>query len=338
MTEQEYRSLPYINQSLLKQYENHYVPQEQSDESKRYAEYEAEYTVIGNIVDAIMSCMDPRDKYVPISKEPSAIVKSIMTYLWNNQLDLIEENVQSCPEEAEFDKRIKDTSKRFEAIVGQGREFYGALSTGRIPVAQELFDTAEQICMNFHSKASTNQFLDDGADIHQAIVVGNFEINDVNYGQCKCMIDRLKFDKRTNMITVVDIKTTGDSTLSFGNKIKRFGYDFQMAFYCQMVLDNIINNVYDVVQPDPRIEKLRQMFRSQKDKPHMNTTAYLLAESTTKPGYPLAFGIDWTNKELNDRINNTFVNYRYAKDNPTEIYTKSFLDQNLVVRYETQAE
>lgn len=337
MTEQEYRSLPYINQSLLKQYENHYVPQEQSDESKRYAEYEAEYTVIGNIVDAIMSCMDPRDKYVPISKEPSAIVKSIMTYLWDNQLDLIEENVQSCPEEAEFDKRIKDTAKRFAAITEQGREFYEALSSGRIPVAQELFDTAEQICMNFHSKASTNQFLDDGADIHQAIVVGNFEIGDVNYGQCKCMIDRLKFDKRTNMFTVVDIKTTGDSTLSFGNKIKRFGYDFQMAFYSKMVYQNIMLDMWNIEQPDPRMEKLRQMFKEQ-TKGYMDTTAYLLAESTTKPGYPLAFGIDWDNKDLNDRINNAFVNYRYAKDNPTEIYTKSFLDQNLVVRYEAQAE
>ena len=337
MTEQEYRSLPYINQSLLKQYENHYVPQEQSDESKRYAEYEAEYTVIGNIVDAIMSCMDPRDKYVPISKEPSAIVKSIMTYLWNNQLDLIEENVQSCPEEAEFDKRIKDTTKRFEAIVGQGREFYEALSSGKIPVAQELFDTAEQICMNFHSKASTNQFLDDGADIHQAIVVGNFEIGDVNYGQCKCMIDRLKFNKRTGMFTVVDIKTTGDSTLSFGNKIKRFGYDFQMAFYSKMIVQNIIQDEWNIEQPDPRMEKLRQMFKEQ-TKGYMNRTAYLLAESTTKPGYPLAFGINWGINELINRIDTAFVNHRYAKDNPTEIYTKSFLKQNLVVRYETQAE
>lgn len=191
MSEQEYRNLPYINQSLLKQYENQYVPQEQSDESKRYAEYEAEYTVIGNIVDAIMSCMDPRDKYVPISKEPSAIVKSIMTYLWDNQLDLIEENVQSCPEEAEFDKRIKDTSKRFAAITEQGREFYEALSSGKIPVAQELFDTAEQICMNFHSKASTNQFLDDDADIHQAIVVGRIMSIGKSDVMCKCMIDRL---------------------------------------------------------------------------------------------------------------------------------------------------
>jgi len=337
MSEQEYRNLPYINQSLLKQYENQYVPQEQSDESKRYAEYEAEYTVIGNIVDAIMSCMDPRDKYVPISKEPSAIVKSIMTYLWNNRLDLIEENVQSCPEEAEFDKRIKDTAKRFAAITEQGREFYEALSSGKIPVAQELFDTAEQICMNFHSKASTNQFLDDGADIHQAIVVGNLVINNSTYGQCKCMIDRLKFDKRTNMFTVVDIKTTGDSTLSFQNKIKRFGYDFQMAFYCKMILQNIIWDEWDIVQPDPRMEKLRQMFKKQR-RADIDCFAYLLAESTTKPGYPLAFGIDWGTNELLTRIHTAFVNYRYAKENPAEIYTKSFLDQNLVVRYEAQAE
>lgn len=335
MTEQEYRSLPYINQSLLKQYENHYVPQEQSDESKRYAEYEAEYTVIGNIVDAIMSCMNPRDKYVPISKEPSAIVKSIMTYLWDNQLDLIEENVQSCPEEAEFDKRIKDTSKRFETIVSQGKEFYGALSTGRIPVAQELFDTAEQICINFHSKASTNQFLDDGSDIHQAIVVGNLVINNATYGQCKCMIDRLKFDKRTNMFTVVDIKTTGDSTLSFQTKIKRFGYDFQMAFYSKMVYQNIMLDTWNIEQPDPRMEKLRQMFKEQTKK-YIDRTAYLLAESTTKPGYPLAFGIDWNTNELNDRIHTAFDNYQHAKENPTEIYTKSFLDQKLVVRYEAE--
>jgi hypothetical protein len=139
------------------------------------------------------------------------------------------------------------------------------------------------------------------------------------------------------MITVVDIKTTGDSTLSFGNKIKRFGYDFQMAFYCQMVLYNIILDVCDMEQPDPRMEKLRQIFKEQR-KGYMNPTAYLLAESTTKLGYPLAFGIDWDDDETITRINNALINYRYAKDNPTEIYTKSFLDQNLVVRYETQAE
>jgi len=52
----------------------------------------------------------------------------------------------------------------------------------------------------------------------------------------------------------------------------------------------------------------------------------------------LAFGIDWDDDETITRINNALINYRYAKDNHTEIYTKSFLDQNLVVRYETQAE
>jgi hypothetical protein len=334
MSEQEYRNLPYVNQSLLKQYENPYVPQEQTDENKRYAEYEAEYTVIGNIVDATMSCMDPLDKYLPIAKEPSAIVKSIMTYLYDNKLDLIEENVQSCPEEAEFDKRIKDTSKRFAAITEQGREFYEALSSGKIPVAQELFNTAEQICMNFYSKASTNQFLDEGADIHQAVVVGRMNMNGV---MCKCMIDRLKFDKRTDMFTVVDIKTTGDSTLSFSNKIKRFGYDFQMAFYCKMIEENIVFDFYNIEQPDPRMEKLRQMFKDQRSA-NINCFAYLLVESTTKLGYPLTFGIDWSSNELLTRIENAFKNYKYAKENPAEIYTKSFIDQKLVVLYENETQ
>jgi len=332
MTEQEYRKLPAINQSTLKQYENQYVPRESTDENKMYADYEPEYTVVGNIVDALLTNGNPEDRYVRISKEPSAVVKSIMTYLKNNDLSLEPENILTAPDEPEFDKRIKDVTKRTTAIIEQGSEFYEALSSGKIPVASDLWSLADTIVFNMQTKESTGQFFrNNQGHFYQAIVVGNLQIGDLLLENCKCMIDILDIQK--GRITVIDVKTTGESTLSFPRKIERYGYDFQLEFYNMMVHQNIVMNHWDIEQPDPRMEALRQ----NRNGLRMNTLSYLLVESTQSPGYPLAYCIKHEFLgNVTYRIQKAAQNYLYAKQHPNELCTKSFIDNGYIVDYEVK--
>jgi len=333
MTEQEYRKLPAINQSTLKQYEHHYVPRESTDENKMYADYEPEYTVVGNIVDAQLTGGDPNEKYVRIRKEPSAVVKSIVTYLKNNNLSLEPENVLTAPDEPEFDKRIKDVIKRTTAIIEQGAEFYDALSSGKIPVAEDLWTLADTIVFNMQTKESTGQFFrNNKGHFYQAIVVGNLQVGGLLVKNCKCMIDIL--DVQNGRVTVIDVKTTGESTLSFPRKIERYGYDFQLEFYNMMVHQNIVMNHWNIEQPDPRMEALRQNRNSLR----MNTCSYLLVESTQSPGYPLAYCIK--HEFLGNviyRIKKAAQNYLYAKRHPNELCTKSFIDNGHIVEYEPQS-
>jgi hypothetical protein len=333
MTEQEYRKLPAINQSTLKQYEHHYVPRESTDENKMYADYEPEYTVVGNIVDAQLTGGDPNEKYVRVRKEPSAVVKSIVTYLKNNNLSLEPENVLTAPDEPEFDKRIKDVTKRTTAIIEQGAEFYDALSSGKIPVAEDLWTLADTIVFNMQTKESTGQFFrNNKGHFYQAIVVGNLQVGDLFLENCKCMIDIL--DVQNGRVTVIDVKTTGESTLSFPRKIERYGYDFQLDFYNMMVDQNILRNYWNIEQPDPRMEALRQNHNSLR----MNMCSYLLVESTQSPGYPLAYRLnhEYLGK-LAYRMQKAIENYHYAKQHPNEVYTKSFIDNGHIVEYEPQS-
>jgi hypothetical protein len=320
----DYFELGAVNQSLLKKYLLPYAPR--NKDSLFYREADKTYNIVGDIVDKKLTDGKWEDHYVVIDKMPSEIICSIVHWCFDQEKPFDEFHIWDAPDESLFDRRIKDTNKRAAAILEQGTEYYELLKEAskdnKKVVERSVAEHAEGMAYYLQSCFVTSRWLDD-TDICQAMVVGNVQIGDTIIENCKGLIDRLKVSE-DGTLTIMDIKTTSNGALDFKDTIKRYGYDFQLCWYRLLVQQNIIENRWDIEQPDKRMENLRL-----KQSSWLNPEGYFLVSSSKFPDYPLVYKIDAKNEETIETIKRAIISFQ---NTPSEsVYTYDFEANNFVV-------
>lgn len=123
------------------------------------------------------------------------------------------------------------TETRVNKIMESGFEYFEQLKLafGKQILGEVETSLIQNIVMSFQSSQFTSHYFKDAPHIdvyHQVPIY--FEVNGI---YCKALIDKIIVDRDLETVTLVDIKTIGDSVSKFPSAVLKRGYNFQGAFY-----------------------------------------------------------------------------------------------------------
>ena len=235
ITDNEYLAAGAESQSKLKKILKHpyfYLNNKHTDDDEP-----AEVTLIGDGVDLILT--QGKDFFyenilVANVERPTG---QMGDYVWELYINRDKEN----PEQLAYDKvgfkrdTIEKVQARFEL---EGRAYYEQLleSESKKVITPSQFNTIENIVESLKTNIFTQHlFLDDKYQRDYQIPLygtwGKFKM--------KGLLDEILYDPSTNTIHPIDIKTTSKSLHFFEDTIFDHRYDFQAAFYLELINQNI---------------------------------------------------------------------------------------------------
>ena len=235
ITDNEYLAAGAESQSKLKKILKHpyfYLNNKHTDDDEP-----AEVTLIGDGVDLILT--QGKDFFyenilVASVERPTG---QMGDYVWELYINRDKEN----PEQLAYDKvgfkrdTIEKVQARFEL---EGRAYYEQLleSESKKVITPSQFNTIENIVESLKTNIFTQHlFLDDKYQRDYQIPLygtwGKFKM--------KGLLDEILYDPSTNVIHPIDIKTTSKSLHFFEDTIFDHRYDFQAAFYLELINQNI---------------------------------------------------------------------------------------------------
>lgn len=265
-------------------------------------------------------CGGSIDEYYVLNKSVSKEVKSICHFVKDNLVignnhEIIRLIIGS-PDFDKFDNRIKDKKKKLKMIIEQGREYFECLQRNEIPISKDSWQTACNVAESM-KKAFGNKWFQYDTYNQVAIYI------EVTFKSIKIKIKGL-LDKvviKNKKVYVIDIKTTGKSTLDFPKAVNDYGYDIQGIWY--LLLMNWLKTS-DQIQPDEQSEELRQRMINEDLETAQEFT--FLVESTKNQGFPLEYCMD--NAKLDEtfetKLKPLIENYIWSLENPDSIYNKNY--------------
>lgn len=309
----------YISQSTLKKYQFPYLPKNPNFQPSDLYHEEKDYSLEGTLADEIL-CGGNIDEYYVLNKNPSKEVKSICHFVHDNLV--IGNNhevirlIISSPDFDKFDNRIKDKKKKLKMIIEQGKEYFECLQRKEIPISEDSWKTATNVAESMKRAFGDKWFQ---YDTYNQVAIYLEIPRNGHIIKVKALLDKVVI--KNNKVYIIDIKTTGKSTLDFPRAVVDYGYDIQGVWYT-MLFQMMMHT--DIIQPDEQTEELRQ--RVLNENLDYDTEFTFLVESTKNQGFPLEYCMD------NDKLTETFENklqplinnYIWSLENPDSIYNKEY--------------
>ena len=244
----EYYDHPALNQSKLKKLLKGVDYYNSKDEDDTFKEKES--FIIGSAVDALITTK--RDDFFKLfyvsdlSSKPSDTIMEIMKelFLVYDPLRLLEDmkgDILDICNEKEYYKTWKDDT-RVNKILDH-KEYWLSLikSQGKTVLSKEEYDLADKIryyLITTHKNTYSN-FTD-----FNKVVYYQFPLYFKYKGiECKALPDMVVvyLDEvgKPESVEIIDLKTTGFSTIEFPKSLRKFRYDIQAAFYIEALKSNL---------------------------------------------------------------------------------------------------
>jgi hypothetical protein len=188
-------------------------------------------------------------------KIPSDAVRRVLNEVKGNavgDLEDLEPEIISALKHQNLYQSIKDDSKRLSKVLtDDNKEYFKFLlvSEGKDIIDQDMYDRTLERVEIVKSKKDIMDLLDP--------VITDFELDETesfaeSYLECdlreikfglKGYVDKYIIDHKKRAITIIDIKTSGKSIVSFVDTVDYYNYWMQAAVYTMLVLKNIPDGI-----------------------------------------------------------------------------------------------
>jgi hypothetical protein len=261
ITDNQYLSTQAESQSRLKKILKHpyfYLNNQHSDDDEP-----SEVTLIGDGVDFLLTQNEDvfNDNFVVATVErPTA---QMGDYVWELYANRNNEN----PEQIAYDKvgfkrdSIEKVQERFKT---EGLAYYNQLleSETKKLISVTQYNAVLSIVESLKTHPFTQHIFnrDSKTKLSQVPLYGKW--NDFNM---KGLLDLIIYDSSANTIYPIDIKTTSKSLHFFEDTIFDYRYDFQAAFYMELIYQNtgLLMNEFNITE-HPVIAPFSFIVESQK--------------------------------------------------------------------------
>lgn len=255
-----YRSLPGINQSILKKILTSPLEFKKAKEKQESAVQSTEdHFLFGTLVDLMLTSTKQEfdDKYVVIPDETkcSEAIKYIIDDV-NKYIKEVDENYQKALLSEYGDKILyfcnyfnyqanwKDDT-RVDKIIKEGAQYFELLKSiaGKTPVVQSEYAKAVNCVAALKADAFTKPYVDKkfytnqkiaGVQILDKVVIAFNHRGVLIKGE----LDRVIVNPVTKEIIPIDFKTTSKSINGFKYEFWKYRYDFQAAVYYKGILES----------------------------------------------------------------------------------------------------
>lgn len=219
-----YREHPALNQSKLKRLlrgPQFYLDAE-PETSSSFA--------LGGYLDALISGTDTSEYIVSNVPKPTGQMGQYVQFLYEHKDEYELEHAKDLAYQAVGIKRDSPEKMKFR-FETEGLPYYEFLinSEGKTVLTSEEYNLAHDMC---------NAVINDPyyKGLSSEALLTNFQVpiyQGIQNFSCKGLIDKLVVNK--SEIRIIDFKYTGFNINEFDESIKKFGYDFQGAFYSYLV-------------------------------------------------------------------------------------------------------
>ena len=268
ITDNEYLGNVGISQSRLKKiliHPNYYLNNSYSDFDEP-----AEVTLIGDGVDLILTQgEDVFNEQIAIAtvERPGSMMGQ---YVWSLYINKDKEDAELIAyEESGYKISPDKVQAKFEK---EGLEYYNQLisSEDKKLITPKQYETILAMVESFKTHPFTTEFFTDSKykRLYQVPLYGKW-----GKFKMKGLLDLIVYDKSENIIYPIDIKTTSKSLLTFEDTIFHHRYDFQAAFYLELIHQNL-----GLIQTEFKAKVL----------PHVTNFSFI-CDNQTYPGSPLIF-------------------------------------------------
>jgi len=272
-------------------------------------EYSTAFSIGGAVDSMIISEEEFNKKYNVVDiTYPSGKGLIMLNHMLTNLNGIYEEELLSAFKQADYAE-----STKFETIrVGFESKYKGIidkLQEGKVILSTEQYNLVLDIVNSF----KTNPFTQDYFNSKKYKIIDQLKINFVYLDKgCIAILDRVLIDKKNKTIRVIDWKTSSDSLSNFTKSIKKYGYDFQGAFYSLAIKAWADENGY---------------------KSYTILPYQLIVESTKYPGAPLIFELSGINIIRGvEKIRNTIDILMWHLDNDLWDYTEEIYKNNGIIQ------
>jgi hypothetical protein len=235
ITDNEYLSAGAISQSRLKKILHHpffYIHNKESEDDEP-----KEVTLIGDGVDMILTQGEESFNENILVASVERPTGQMGDYVWSLYKNRHQENAEEIAyNEAGFKRdTLAKVTERFKT---EGQEYYDQLleSETKKVISPSQYNTVLDIVESLkHNKFTSKYFMSAKFDrMYQVPLYGTWGKHKI-----KGLLDTILYDYENNQIYPIDIKTTSKSLHFFDDTIFNHRYDFQAAFYLELINQNI---------------------------------------------------------------------------------------------------
>ena len=255
-----YRSLPGLNQSILKKILTSPLEFKKAKEKQESAvESTEDHFLFGTLVDLMLTStkqeFDNRYVVVPDESKCSETVKKIIDEVseyiqevaedyFGTFLSEYRDKILDCCNNTNYQPNWKDDT-RIDKIIKEGAEYFELLKSiaGKTPVAQSEYAKAVNCVAALKADTFTKPYVDKkfytnqkiaGVQILDKVVIAFTHMGVLIKGE----LDRVIVNPVTKEIIPIDFKTTSKSINGFKYEFWKYRYDFQAAVYYKGILES----------------------------------------------------------------------------------------------------
>lgn len=241
ITEEEYRSIPYYNYSLLSSFEN------MGPKVLKDGEYfpPSDRQIIGSLVDCLLTTPDKIDDlfyYQEINKPTDAMCTVLQDIYNKTNINKFSE----IPNEIILDTLIKynyynnyKPETKLNKVKTEGEDYYNILSIikDKFIITKDQLEDAKNAVETLKTHEYTKHIFETGDGI-ELLFQPKFSV-DIDGYKVKGMMDIIKVDHNTKSIKIYDLKVTSLSELDFDKAVINYNYYIQATLYSQIIKELI---------------------------------------------------------------------------------------------------
>jgi hypothetical protein len=217
--------------------------------------------LIGSYMDSLLTSPDLTDDLfqVGLAKRPSDTIKGFLDVLWSEQEESISQNLDVDGYKTRVIELVRAANYQpkwgddaiWKSVLTDGQAYWEELisSQGKMLITKSEQEQCENIAQLACSSPITGKyFLDQDNIIKHYQKPLYWTCEELS---CKGLLDILIFEEETKTIYIIDIKSTGVSTLrEWFNVCRQKNYPFQMAWY----KEGVIQEYYPMFEDGWKIE------------------------------------------------------------------------------------
>lgn len=299
-----------LSQSFLKKVGKGITGLSESEKEMYYKE--KGHLIIGSAVDDKISMglkQFTMDYYITGGKKPSDTIMSMVKLVFDQLVESVKNDltqgkllkeytlhdlsvsVLASADHHKYQSRWKEET-RVNKVMEEGYEYFEELkdSYGKQILSVTEAQIVENIEMSWRTNPFTAPYFVDSPDVsifYQVPIYFNYK-----GVECKVLLDQVTVNTKLNILQPLDMKTMAGDTLMFTSSAKRFGYNFQGAFYTEAIKTLInspedadtIPELVEIINKDTKILPFKFMVENNECKVNK-----LTEEVTYGQGKPLMF-------------------------------------------------
>lgn len=238
--QEKYNNLKAVSQSQLKALLKH--PQEYISQLKRDNKWK-NYLALGSYFDMLLTEPEEINNTFKVIEKVPGPKPLAAAEIQRKDPD---RSLLSIINEVGFRTNIEDDKERLKKYKEETAEFQKAYKKGLVPISITDVMLANRMANEVKESKYGTIFTNPNSTPQletrfQEALTSTYKTVDGNEYTLKGLLDVMLIDHETKQIKIVDLKTytnKGYDTFNYNGIIRRMRYDFQLAFYKQLVEDN----------------------------------------------------------------------------------------------------